>query len=67
MFRRVVLALDGSELARRAIPYIADLARDGTEAWILEAIAGPWSTGMHGPPVFAMRTVTAPAATAGEP
>ena len=39
MFKKILLTLDGSELARRALPYARDLARDGGAAvCILEVI-----------------------------
>jgi nucleotide-binding universal stress UspA family protein len=39
MFKKVMVALDGSELARRALPYVRDLAQGtDTEVCVLEVI-----------------------------
>jgi len=39
VFKKILLALDGSELARRALPYVSEIAREqGSEVYVLEVI-----------------------------
>lgn len=39
MFKKILLTLDGSELARRALPYVGEIAREqASEVYVLEVI-----------------------------